>query len=300
MMRVYDAQGKEITGVFCNGGSIYNTELVSFSDWGLMFDNGYGCSPGNLDDNNDSGRAGLIAFARGRNAYLDGALCETEPRVQQFWLECIKAILATGVDGIDFRIENHSTHTDFPRDYGYNQVVLNQLSDPAHPAVEEIARVRGNAYTEFLRKGRKLIDDQDKRMRINLEMDYLRPDPPVSRLLAYPANMEVQWQVWVDDGLMDEAIFRFYNFTFDEIMNDAYARDIVTHCQDRHVPVVFNRYVNQGDPVEEAVRIRRDGRFCGFIFYETCCFVEYRPDGTCGTKMDAVPEAAEAAREAAP
>jgi len=299
MMRVYDEQGKEIIGVFCNGSSIYNTQLVDFRNWGLMFDHGYGCMPGNLDENNDSGSAGIIAFARGRSSYLDGALCETEPKVQQFWLECIKAILATGVDGIDFRVENHSTHTDFPKDYGYNQVVLDQLSDPNNPTVEEIARVRGNAYTEFLRKARKLINDQGKKMRINLQMDYLRAEPPVSRLLAYPANMEMQWKKWVDEGLMDEAVFRFCNFTFDQILNDSYARDIVAYCNQHNVPMVFNRYVTHGDLVEEVKRIRRDRRFCGFIFYETCCFVEYKPDGTCVIKKMnfEVPKAAEAVLE---
>lgn len=294
MMRVYDEQGEEIIGIFCNGSSIYNTQLVDFRNWGLMFDHGYGCKSANLDENNDSGCAGLIAFARGRSAYLDGALCETEPRVQQFWLERIEAILATGVDGIDFRIENHSTHTDFPREYGYNQVVLDQLSDPNNPTAEEIARVRGNAYTEFLRKGRKLINDQGKKMRINLQAAYLRPDPPVSRLLAYPANMEVQWQRWVNEGLMDEAILRYYNFSFEEIMNDSYASDIVAYCQQHNLPVVFNRYVDYADLVEEVKQIQRDSRFRGFVFYETCTFVEYKPGGTCATRMDQVPKAMEA------
>ena len=194
MMRVYNDQGREIVGVLSNGSGIYNSRLIDFRNWGLLYDHGYGCMPDYLDGANDSGRSGLIAFARGRNTFLDGALCETEPEVQQFWLQCVAAILDTGVDGIDFRIENHSTHTDFPFDYGYNPVVLDQCRDPENPTVEEIRRIRGDAYTAFLRKARNLITRRGKKMRINLELDYLRPDPLVNRLLAYPANMDVQWE----------------------------------------------------------------------------------------------------------
>ena len=296
MMRAYDDRGNEIIGIFSNGGSIYNTPLVDFRDWGLMYDTGYGCSPGFLDESNATGKAGLIAFTRGRSPTLDGALCETEPAVREFWLDCVKAILDTGVDGIDFRVENHSTHTDYPFDYGYNQVILDKLSDPANPSPNEISRVRGDAYTDFLRRARELIKAEGKTMRINLQVDYLRPHPPLSRLLAYPANLELQWRSWIEDGIADEAIFRFVNYQFDEILNDASAQEVVEHCNQHNVPIAFNRYVTHGDLPEEVRQIRGDERFCGFIFYETCCFTEYKPDGTVAMKPDFdVPQAMEIA-----
>jgi hypothetical protein len=195
-------------------------------------------------------------------------------------------MLDAGVDGIDFRVENHSTHTDFPFDYGYNPVVLERLSDPTDPNPAEVARVRGEAYTEFLRKARARIKNRGKAMRINLQADYLRPDPPLSRLLAFPANLELQWKCWINEGLADQAIFRFVNFQFDEILEDEAAREIIAHCNRRKVPILFNRYVTHGDLPSEVERIRKDGRFCGFIFYETCCFLEYRPDGTVAVKPD--------------
>jgi len=286
MLRAYDADDNEIMGIFSNGGAIYNGPLVDFRNWGLMFDTGYGCNPGYLDEDNDAGNAGLIAFTRGRSETLDGALCETEPAVQQFWLECVDAILDAGVDGVDFRVENHSTHTDFPFDYGYNPVVLEKLPDPARPDPGEIARVRGDAYTGFLRKARRRIKDRGKSMRINLQADYLRPDPPCSRLLAYPANLDLQWRTWIDEGLADEAIFRFVNYQFDEILADEPAREVIDHCNRREVPLYFNRYVTHGDLPREVERIRKDERFRGFIFYETYCFLEYRPDGTVAMKPD--------------
>lgn len=292
MMRVYDAEGRSVTGVFSNGSAIYHSSLVDFRNWGLMFDTGYGCMPGHLDASNEAGNAGLIAFARGHSQYLDGALCETETEVQAFWLQQVRDILATGVDGIDLRVENHSTHTDYPEDYGYNDVVVKQADDPENPTPAEISRIRGDAYTQFVRDARQLVREAGRRLRVNLQMDYLRPNPPLSRLLAYPANLELQWQRWVDDGLMDEAIFRFVNYSFEEMIEDSHAGAIVDYCRQGGVRVNFNRYPTHGDLVKEVRCVRDDDRFCSFIIYETCCFVSFHEDGTCSLRPDFnVPEA---------
>ena len=117
MMRVYDGQGRELLGVYSNGSGIYNAAAIDFRHWGLMYDHGYGCRASSLDNCNSEGRDGLLASARGRSAYLDGALCETHPQVQAFWLDCLQAMVEAGVDGVDFRVENHSTMTDFTEDY---------------------------------------------------------------------------------------------------------------------------------------------------------------------------------------
>ena len=120
---------------------------------GLTFDYGPGAAPVTWDGFRHSGKRCLVAFTRGRNRYLCGALCETEPRVQTFWLDCLEEMIATGVDGVDFREENHSMVTDHPEDYGFNEVILEQCGDLKGEALTaKIAEVRGRAYTEFLRR----------------------------------------------------------------------------------------------------------------------------------------------------
>lgn len=290
MMRVYDKNGRELIGVYSNGSAIYNAHRVDFRNWGVMFDHGYGCKTSALDNSNTNGNDGFVAFARGRSEYLDGALCETEPGVQEFWLDCVKAMLDAGVDGVDFRIENHSTHTDFPGDYGYNQVVLDNLSDPSHPDIEEIARVRGDAYTGFLRKSKELLASNGKQMRTNFQMDVLRPVAPRNRQLAYPANMEFQWERWIDEGLLDEAIFRFYALGFEEVLHEEIGQRVIQRCQEHGLPIIFNRYVNQGDAVEEFKQIQKDDRFGGFILYEVYDFVSYEADGTATISRDSIRE----------
>jgi hypothetical protein len=284
-----DENNKEIPGVFATGGGVWEANRVDFRHWGLIFDTGFGRSLIHLDAPNSSGRRGIIAFAPGRNEYLPGALCETEPQVCDFWLACIREMLAAGVDGVDFRVENHSTHTDYSEDYGYNDVILQKCGELGKPDTETIAQVRGNAYTHFLRQAKHLIARNGKRMRINLNLDWFRSDPPPARRLAYPANIHYDWRSWVNEGLLDEGILRLFQLPFDTVFNDAVAAKMIASCEEKGIPLTVNRYVNPNYPAEFK-RVQRDGRFNGFILYETATFLRFDNQGGCILQSDAVAE----------
>jgi hypothetical protein len=298
MLRAYDKQGDEIIGCFANGMPIFNAPRANFRTWGLMFDTGYGLRTCTLDTNSAGGNRGLIAFARGRALRL-GAPCESEPAVQEYWLKCVEHILDTGADGVEFRLENHSTHTDFPHEYGYNQAVLDRLEDPKNATSEQVAKVRGDAYTEFLLKAKELIKARGKKMRLNFEVDSLRSDIPAKRLLAYPANMELQWRRWIEQVAPDEAVIRHYGLTFDQIMEDARTTEIVSMLTERNIPVFFNRYMRShehGRFLSDIDAIRARPEYVGYVFYEIAAFVNYNSDGTCSFKN---PKIVEAIRHAA-
>jgi hypothetical protein len=287
IMVALDKNGKEIPGVFAPGSAIWMAEQVDFRNWGLIHDHGYGRLRLCLDEPNTSGKRGVIGYTRGRNEYLPGALCETEPAVQAYWLACLREMLEMGVDGVDFREENHSTHTDYPEDYGYNQIVLDQAksSDPA-----AIAKVRGEAYTEFLRQSKKMIASYGKRMRINFQIDWYRNNPPRSRHLAYPANLNFDWQTWIAEGLLDEGMVRFFALPFDSVFNDDVAREITDLCRRKNLPVYVNRYIQPQTLKDEYRRVYEDGRFAGFIIYEVASYTKYTPGGGCVVTMDEVKE----------
>ncbi len=248
---------------------------------------GVGGLPICFDWPNTSGRQGLIAFARGHNEYLPGALCETEPQVREFWLSCIDEMLDAGVDGIDFRVESHSTHTDYYEEYGFNEIVLKKCGRRGKTDLETIAQVRGEAYTSFLRDAKGMIASRGKCMRINLNLDWFRPDQPPGRRLAYPANIHFDWQQWVKEGLLDEGILRIFQLPFNTIFDDAVARDMIARCRDKGIPLTVNRYINPNYP-EEFTRIREDGRFSGFIFYETASFMRFQDLAECILQNDVV------------
>jgi hypothetical protein len=294
IMTAHDADGREIPGVFATGGTVWTASLVNFRNGGLTFDYGWGAAPVTLDEPNTSGQRGFIAFARGRNQYLPGALCESEPRVQDFWLACLEEMIAAGVDGVDFREENHSTHTDTVQDYGFNDVVLRQCGNvQGQDLCDKISEVRGKAYTEFLRKCKTRLAACGCRMRYNLQLDFFRPDPPVARLLAYPANIRFEWQRWVDEGLMDEAILRIFHLPFDTIFEDPVAAAMIARCQQRGIPMVVNRYIGSaGDRLpQEVARVYADPRFSGFILYETSDFIRFDDNDGCSLAAPLVQEA---------
>ena len=290
LLTAFDADGTVIPGVFSTGRGIWEADRVDFRNWGLFFDVGFGHALVRLDKPNASGREGLIGFARGRNEFLPGALCEAEPQVREYWLSCVREMLDAGVDGIDFRVENHSTHTDYGDEYGFNEVVLAECARRGKADSEGVAQVRGEAYTSFLREAKSLIASHDKRMRINLNLDWFRATPPPDRRLAYPANIHYDWKGWVDQGLLDEAILRMYKLPFDTIFSDSVAEQMLARCEKNGIPVTVNRYINPDYPAQFE-RIRDDGRFSGFILYETANFLKFEEDGgPCRIRNDAVTE----------
>lgn len=300
LLTALDEQDQRIPGVFATGRTIWLATMVDFRNGGLVFDHGRGDAMLTLDEANASGKKGFIAFTAGRNKYLPGALCETEPKVQEFWLSCLDEIIAAGVDGVDFREENHSTHTDFPKEYGFNPVVLERCQGLEGNLEENIARVRGEAYTDFLRKCKERLSANGRLMRYNLQLDYLRPDPPACRLLAYPANLHFEWQRWLKEGLLDEVNIRFYQLPFNAVFDDSVAQEMVAACRQRNIPMCVNRYIPQdaGKVLPaEIQRVKQDGRFAGFIFYETASFLKFDASGGCTLSNPAVQEAADRARE---
>ena len=287
ILTAFDSEGSEIPGVYFTGAMIYGRELIDFRNWGLIFDCGYGRQITALDAPNGSGNAGAIGFARGRNEYLPGALCETEPEVRAFWLSCIEEMLDSGVDGIDFRVENHGTHTEFPGEYGFNDVIIEEARRRGQADLATIAEVRGDAYTDFLREAKALISARGKRLRINLNIDWFRPDRPANRVLAYPANMDFDWRAWVEEGLLDEGILRMFALPFESIFHDAVAQEMIDRCREKGIPLTVNRYINSAD---EFSRARADGRFAGFIMYETASYLRFNAEGQCEVSNATVAE----------
>ncbi len=287
LLMALDGHGNEIPGVFASGNGVWEAERVDFRNWGLIFDVGFGGAVAQLDKSNASGRAGLIAFTRGRNDYLPGALCETEPLVREFWLSCIREMLDAGVDGVDFRVENHGTHTDYSDEYGYNDAVLKECARLGRTDPATVAQVRGEAYTGFLRQAKDLITSRGKRMRINLNIDWFRPDPPPERRLAYSANIDYDWKRWVGEGLLDEGILRIFALPFACVFEDAIAADMIARCKEKNIPLVVNRYIKPDYPAE-FTRVRQDGRFSGFILYESADYLHFQDPPGCTFQNDVV------------
>ncbi|HOJ30746.1 MAG TPA: hypothetical protein PK165_01620 [bacterium] len=303
LFTAYNEKGVEIPGVYATGTAIWFPEWENFRNCGVSFDTGRGPEliyldlPNNPQDDQirvegakkfhlkgQSKAQGFIAFSRGRNLYLPGGLCETEPAVQEYWLRCIGEMIDAGVDGVEFRVENHSCHTDTPQDYGFNDIVLEKI-DVHNDTLAEITRVRTQAYSAFLKKASHLIRTNGKKVRINLNVDWFR-DPsqrPGRRKLAFPANIDFEWENWIDQHIMDQAVLRIFAKDFSGIFGkDDVASKMIEKCYQNKIPLTVSRYVwNNDGLMDEFIKVYENEKFNGFILYETWSFIEFEKNGNC-------------------
>ncbi len=294
MIAAYGPDGRELPISVGHGLSVWCSNKVDFRNWGLEFDNGLSRCVVQLDAPNRSpsrgpwsGSNGFVALVRGRNEYLPAAVCGGYPEVRQFWLSHVQACLDAGVDGVDFRIENHCTHTDDPFAYGFNDVVVEEYRRRYGATLstrdfdlDRLAEIQGEHFDLFLDSAVEMIRACGKQTQIHLNVEFLRPDPRPSRHIAYPWNVRYDWRGWLAKGWFDEATLRTYQVTPDFVLEeDTFSREVVAACQDRGIPLHYNRYIN-GSPEHyagELEQVYRDGRCSGFIVYETAELV-MKPD----------------------
>jgi len=295
MLEVYDVDGNQLPvsiGTYYNlwyGDGLKGGPLKN----GICYDAGWGAGRVYLDVNSTSGDRGFIAFMRGKNKYLPTALCESEPKVREYWLKMVKECLDDGFEEIDFRIENHSTHTNEPFSFGYNQVILDEYRSKYGDVAEKdmdtakIAQIRGDHYTEFLKEANKLIKAAGKKMNVNLNVEFYRPDIPKSRYPAYPFNINYNWKQWLEELDLDAVTLRMFLFKPEFVLKDSVAIEMIDLAKKKGLPIHYTRYVNpeckidlfSHDPglfAAEMEYVMSTGDFESFIAYEAAVFI--KPD----------------------
>ncbi len=148
-------------------------------------------------------KQGYIAVACGKPQYMLGNLHPIYPEVCQHWLDLTQFCLDRGVDGVSFRVANH-TRSPESWEYGFNEPVLEASAGKTdYPT---ISRINGNAYTKFLREAKQLVKSCGKTMMVHLNAEMLMPDNR-GRQSPLPPNFEWQWENWVNE-IADELEFR--------------------------------------------------------------------------------------------
>ncbi|MFT4689910.1 MAG: hypothetical protein ACI9OD_002122 [Limisphaerales bacterium] len=269
----------------------------NFRNYGLEFDTGgFRAKNSFLDVDSSSGNRGFIAFCRGRNEYSPGALCEAYPQVRQHWLSLVQECLDAGVDGIDFRVQCHSTWTDEPFAYGYNEPIVREYRR-RHGAdipisqfdTDLLAELRGGYFTGFLRNAATLIRGHGKRMQVHVNLDLASPEfSHRINPFTYPRNIKFDWHRWLTEGITDEVTFRSLVLRPTELKTHAPSRRMIETAERSGLPLHFNRYLTQAganfeDLKKEIEVIRDDGRFKSFILYEGKRLIG--PDGEHSVKL---------------
>lgn len=280
IIKAYDLNGKQIPTSVATSYATWNPHR-NFRTNGLAFDTGFGSTEVTLDIDNSAGKGGFVAICGEKNEYLPASLCEAYPEVRQFWLRMVQECLDAGVDGVDLRVQCHSSWTDDPFEYGFNPPIVAQYKqrygvDILHDDydADKLADLRGEYYTRFVRSTSSMVRGAGKQMQVHINTDLL--SPTYSKRVnpfTYPRNISFDWEKWLAEGMVDEVTLRSLVLRPDQLSTDAYSQRVIESCRKRGVPLHYNRYLNQVGPTfshlkREIELIRDDGRFRSFILYE--------------------------------
>ena len=329
MIEVYGSSTEPLPIVVAIKGDCWGAELrfekwdkmpvrsVDFRSDGLDFDSGDGPVEIVLDADNSMPGTGLrgrdngvIAFARGKNEHLPLTPCEVYPEVRKLWSGYVDKLIEAGVDGIDVRSSSHSSRTDEPTEYGFNEPLLEEyrLRYGRNPStnnidMQRLAELRGEHYTSFIREASTRVRKAGKKFQVHVHADTFRTDPVHEAMSWMQANIHFDWKTWLLEGLVDGITLRIGAETLEPGPEDIARRSKFPHvalskaladqvgiealrlAQDLGVPVYFNRYVNRPlggieEYISDLENIFHDDRFAGLDLYELASMVRPAPDGS--------------------
>ncbi len=239
-------------------------------------------------------RDGVVAFARGREPYLSGSLCEGYPEVQDYWLGWVGDCIAAGVDGVDIRISCHSSWTDTPVIYGFNEPVLAEYQrrygvnpdvEPYDPVL--LANLRGDLYDQFLHAVRERLSAAGVSMHLHVEVESFRPGASPSRARTRPGNITFHWRRWLQTGLADETTLFGRAWMAERILADTFVQDVLQEAAVASVPAHLSEpvWLSEGNGKTLADQIEyayRSGKMAGYTMYETAAMYDTKQVGADG------------------
>ncbi|NOU64844.1 hypothetical protein GC096_12475 [Paenibacillus sp. LMG 31461] len=214
-------------------------------------------------------------IARGKMTYMKGTHCEAYPEVREYWLDVVKKLIAVGIDGVDFRLQNHSGMVSDYVNYGYNEPIVEAyqkeygidiLTEQADPL--NVMRIRGEFYLQFVTDAAHVLHEYHKIVQIHFHDCYENPQISSSfGELGFWAMPKVlpDWEKMIE--LADEITIKDYNW-------GTYRNALSTQIKDRaaalHKPLWVHCYIAQGDDLraEFVEGVVKDHRVTGVLLYE--------------------------------
>jgi len=204
------------------------------------------------------------------------------PQVRSLWLGQVERILRTEADGVDIRTLCHHNTTFSWLRYAFAPAVVQAFREefgrepgfvPAD--LEGVRRIRGKAYTEFMRGAKALAVRYGKKLAAHLE-------PGIEVPLKHHVRMQmaVEWKRWIEEGLLDEITLKYWgarsSFVHTEILPLARRAGIPVHICDRNFSLNMPRATELASAL---VREARGAGIDGLNFYEVCSYFLMNGEG---------------------
>jgi hypothetical protein len=246
--------------------------MPQFADMGFEFDwHGSGFWGSGMQTNNTFG------IARGKLQRLKGTPCEAYPEVRDYWLEQVEHYIASGFDGVDFRLQNHSGMVSDYVQFGYNQPIVDRyrekhgidiLKEAGDPL--KIMAIRGEFYLQFLEQAAGLLHQSGRTVQVHLR--HANEAPRLSATFnelgfwAMP-KVQVDWRQVVD--LADEITLKHY---YHNHYRPALGEQIKAYAAGQNKRVWAHSYISQGRELNETFMraLDTDPQIGGILLYETC------------------------------
>ena len=228
------------------------------------------------------GNKGFIAVAQGKERATVAALSPSFPEVRDWWLSWVQDCLDAGADGIELRMRNH--HNPFTwAEFGFEPPVRDEFlkrygidlwkTDDFDRG--DWRRLRGEAYTEFVRQARALtrLAGKPLGLHVSISLD-MEPDEGAAM------DVHWDWRRWMDEGLADSV-------TLKEVRpNTRFEQEILSYTRPRGIQAIFCPYANSlwgvpgGEKVVEGwIRAARAAGHGGYQYYECASVVNGTSQG---------------------
>lgn len=234
----------------------------------------------NLDEFTwNSGLLGMVFAERERVSTL---LEPSFKGARRLWLGQVKRMLMRGVDGIDIRTLCHHNTCDSWLTYAFAEPVREAFRErhgrevrPTTADHEEVRRIRGEFYSEFIREASRLTRSHGKKFSVHLE-------PGIEVPSCYDTRMQmvIEWEKWIAEGLLDEITLKYWGsqsaFIHEHVLPRARKAGIAVYPCDRNSSLHTPRAV---ELAEHLVREACVAGLSGFTFYEVCSYFHLNAEG---------------------
>jgi hypothetical protein len=204
------------------------------------------------------------------------------PEAQTLWLADVQDALARGAKAVDLRPLCHHTNCIDWSLLAFHPAVIQAFTttygrppEPTEADLEKIRILRGQAFTDFLRKAHLLTRAAGARLVMHFESGIEVPVHLHTRMALH-----LDWQTWINQGLIDEIMLKFFSsqsrWVHESLMPLARKAGIKVHSCD------LNNSLVSPQGVERAQRLIRESRQAGMdglSFYEANSYVRLNPAG---------------------
>lgn len=226
---------------------------------------------------------GLIGLALKDETHVPELLEPTYPAVQELWLARIRRMLTAGVDAVDIRTLCHHNGVMSYLRLAFAPVVRDTFASlygraprPEPDDYERIRRIRGEAYTAFLRAVRRQTAAAGAKLCVHIENGMEVPPHLDTRM-----QIAWDWRGWISEGIVDEVTLKWFSersrFVHEHVLPVCRRHGVPVHVCSRNLD---GGLTERGVEVIESVLERcAAAGLAGYNLYETANLTCLNPAG---------------------